>query len=78
MEILKTALNYYLKACQRATDRTTRKCFYDQAFGACQYHIMMFHNDQEQVEQMWNDYKEHFEEAVYNIAPSYFAKATDL
>ena len=78
METLKTTLNYYLKACQRATERTTRKSFYDQAFGACQYHIMMFHNDEGKVEQMWNDYKEHFEEAVYSIAPAYFAKATDL
>ena len=67
METLKTTLNYYLLACQRATDRTTRKCFYDQAFGACQYHIMMFHNDQEEAEKMWNSYRPAFEVLVYQL-----------
>lgn len=65
--MLANCLDYYLRACERAKDPLTRKTFYDQAFGACQYHIMVFHNDQEKVEQMWNNYKPKFEKLVYGI-----------
>ena len=66
--MLATCLDYYLRACKGAADRTTRKTFFDQAFGACQYHLMMFHDDQQKVERLWNDYKPEFEELVYGVA----------
>lgn len=65
--MLTNCINYYLRACERATDRQTRRTFYDQAFGACQYHLMMFHDDQQKVEQMWDNYKPQFEALVYGV-----------
>ena len=63
--MLANCLNYYLRACERATDRQTRRTFYDQAFGACQYHLMMSYGDQEKVEKMWDNYRSKFEALVY-------------
>lgn len=59
------ALDYYLKACKNAQDRPTKRTFCDQAFGAAQYHIMMFPNDQKKVETLWDDYKSQFEKIIY-------------
>lgn len=68
MIMLATCLDYYLGACERAQDRQTRRTFYDQAFGACQYHLMMRHDDQQKVERLWNDYKPEFEKLIYGVA----------
>lgn len=65
LNTLINALDYYLKACKRAEDKTTKRTFFDQAFGAAQYHIFMFPNDQQRVENLWNGYKPQFEEEVY-------------
>ena len=66
LNILINSLDYYIKACRNASDRATKRTFFDQAFGACQYHIMMFHNDQQKVEALWNvKYKPEFEELCY-------------
>jgi hypothetical protein len=58
-------LDYYYKACKRAIDLPTQRTFFDQAFGAAQYHIMMFPNDQKKVESLWDDYKSQFEKIIY-------------
>lgn len=62
---LATALNYYLKACRNTQDKRTQRTFCDQAFGAAQYHILMFPNDQKRVEDLWDVYKPQFEEIIY-------------
>lgn len=62
--MLATCLDYYLRACEYAKDRQTRKTLYDQAFGACQYHLMLSHDDQKKVEQMWDNYRPKFEKLV--------------
>ena len=59
------ALNYYLKACRNAQDKRIQRTFCDQAFGAAQYHILMFPNDQKRVEDLWDVYKPQFEKIIY-------------
>ena len=75
--MLANCLDYYLRACERATDRQTRRTFCDQAFGACQYHLMMFHDDQQKVELMWDNYKPKFEALVYQPESPSGATNTD-
>lgn len=65
LNTLINALEYYLKACKYAQDQRTKRTFYDQAFGAAQYHIMMFTNSQQGVEELWNVYKPQFETEIY-------------
>lgn len=65
LNTLINALNYYLKACRNAQDKRTQRTFCDQAFGAAQYHILMFPNDQKRVENLWDVYKPQFEEIIY-------------
>lgn len=57
-------LDYCLRACKRMRDRVGRKCFYDQAFGAVQYHIILFPSDMAEVEGLWNDYRVRFEKLI--------------
>lgn len=65
LNTLINALNYYLKACRNAQDKRTQRTFCDQAFGAAQYHILMFPNDQKRVEDLWDVYKPQFEEIIF-------------
>ena len=67
MKHLIAILDYYRSACHRATDYTTRRTFFDQAFGACQYHIYIFPDTQVDVEDLWNCYKKDFEEMLYYV-----------
>lgn len=67
MKILIDQLDYCVRACERMNERVARKCFYDQAFGAVQYHIILFPGDTAEVESLWNDYRVRFEEIVYGI-----------
>ncbi len=62
---LTLALDYYLKACKNAHDPRTQRTFVDQAFGAAQYHTMLFPNDLKKVENLWIDYKSQFEKIIY-------------
>ena len=65
MKNLTLILDYYLKACKKATDLRTKRTFFDQAFGACQYHIFIFPNDQVDVQNLWDEYKPQFETEIY-------------
>lgn len=65
--MLANCLDIYLRACELAEDRQTRRTLYDHAFGACEYHILIFHDDQEKVEQMWDIYRPKFEKLVYGV-----------
>jgi hypothetical protein len=67
MKNLITILDYYLKACQRATDLPTKRTFFDQAFGACQYHIFIFSYEQNEVQELWDTYKAQFEKNIYGV-----------
>lgn len=67
LNTLINALNYYIKACERATDPRTKRTFCDQAFGAAQYHILMFPNDQKRVEDLWDNYRSKFEALIYQL-----------
>ena len=60
-----SALNYYLKICRNAQDKRTQVTYYERAFGAAQYHILMFPNDRKRVEDLWDVYKPQFEEIIY-------------
>ena len=65
MKNLTLILDYYLNACKKATDLRTKRTFFDQAFGACQYHIFIFPNDQVDVQNLWDEYKPQFETEIY-------------
>ena len=65
MKILIERLDYLISLCERADNRIAKKCFYDQAFGALEYHTMLFPSDYAEAESLWNDYRVRFEELVY-------------
>lgn len=65
MENLTNILNYYLRACRNAQDTKTSKTFFDQAFGAVQYHLFVFPYTEKEVESLWNEYKAQFEYIIY-------------
>jgi hypothetical protein len=59
-------IDYLLGLCKKANNLIARKCFYDQAFGALQYHVALFPGDHAEAESLWNDYRVQFEELVYS------------
>lgn len=59
-------IDYLLGLCKKANNLTARKCFYDQAFGALQYHVTLFPSDFDEAESLWNDYRVQFEELIYS------------
>lgn len=61
-------LDYYLKACKNEQEKRDQRTFFDQAFGAAQYHVWLLPADQQEVEELWNCYKPQFEELVYGVA----------
>ena len=65
LKTLINALDYYLKACKNAHEKRDQRTFFDQAFGAAQYHIFLLPADQQEVEELWNCYKPQFEEIIY-------------
>ena len=67
MQSLIWSLDYYLKACTNTEEHTSKLAFFNQAFGACQYHIILFPAQQSEVEELWNCYKPQFEEIVYGV-----------
>lgn len=67
LNTLINALDYYLKACKNAQEKRDQKTFFDQAFGACQYHIWLLPADQQEVEELWNCYKPQFEKEIYGF-----------
>ena len=65
LNTLINVLDYYIKACKNSQDKGVKQNFCNQAFGACQYHLFVFPNDQKQVEALWDVYKPQFEEIIY-------------
>lgn len=64
MKTLKNYLDYTLKAAQNTC--FDAKTFYNQAFGAVQYHLIQFPQDECKVIAMWEDkYEPMFEKEIY-------------
>lgn len=67
MKNLTFMLDYYLNACHRATDIRTKRTFFDQAFGACQYHIFIYPTQEDEVKELWECYRKDFEKNIYGV-----------
>ena len=63
MEILKAYVMRCLRNCTKTT--TNRRIWMDQAFGAVQFYVEEHPSSFDEVEQMWNEIKPHFERWVY-------------
>ena len=64
MSTLINYLDYTLKAAKNPC--LEAKTFYNQAFGAVQYHLYQFPNDECKVIALWEDvYKPQFEKEIY-------------
>ena len=61
IDILVNALDAYIKLCKDEKDKTAKRMICERAFGACQYHVMMFPSDQRTAEYLWVIYKPQFE-----------------
>lgn len=68
MNTLIDLLNYYLSLVKHGDDKT-RIVFYNQAFGAVQYHSFLFPSQHCELEKLWNEtYKPQFEQLVYGVS----------
>ena len=66
MEKLREQLNYQLALCDRAYNQSTRKTFYDQAFGMAGMYMCLHPEEGEAVTMLWNDeYRPKFESMIY-------------
>jgi hypothetical protein len=65
LNTLINTLDYCLNGCKNANDQCLREIYFCQAFGAVQYHIFMFPNDEKKVENLWDVYKPQFEAEIY-------------
>jgi hypothetical protein len=64
MNTLTTYLNYTLNAAKNPCFEAST--FYNQAFGAVQYHLFQFPQDEYEVVKMWDEvYKPAFEAIIY-------------
>jgi hypothetical protein len=63
MELLKAYVMRCLSNCAKTT--TNRRIWMDQAFGAIQLYVEEHPSSFDEVEQMWNEIKPHFERWVY-------------
>lgn len=68
MDKLIQMLDYFLKACERATDTRTRRTFFDQATGAVQMYCLLNINEEHQVFALWDEtYYPKFDNLVYGV-----------
>ncbi len=68
MENLIIMLDYFLKACERATDTRTRRTFFDQATGAMQMYCLLNLDEEHQVFVLWDTtYYPKFDKLVYGV-----------
>lgn len=68
MDKLTEMLDYYISACHRNPDRTMRKAFFDQAFGAAEMFARLNPQDENAVYDMWLiTYRPLFEQYVYGV-----------
>jgi hypothetical protein len=68
MEKLIEFIELCLRSVKTTSDRTTRLKYYNQAFGAVQYHDFLHLTEYEELETLWNEtYRPQFEELVYGV-----------
>lgn len=68
MTALINYLDYQMRMTKATENLTYRKTFYEQAFGAVQYHLFLYPNDQEKIELLWGEvYRPQFEKLVYGV-----------
>lgn len=68
MDKLIEMLDYYIKACQRNSERRIREKFFDQAFGAAEMYTRLNPQDEIVVYDMWmTTYRPQFEQMVYGV-----------
>lgn len=66
MNTLINYLDYTLRAAKNPC--FDAKTFYNQAFGAVQYHLFQFPNDEAKVVKLWDEvYKPQFEKEMYDF-----------
>ena len=67
MKTLIYLLDYYLSLA-KSGDEKPRVVFYNQAFGAAQYHSFLYPGQHSDLEKLWNEtYKPQFEYYVYGV-----------
>lgn len=64
IDFLVNALDANIKLCENEKDKTAKRIICERAFGACQYHVLMFPSDQRRVEYLWGIYKPQFENTL--------------
>lgn len=62
-------LEEFLKYCLSQAKRANPLVFMHQAFGAAQYYLFVWEDEQEEVEALWDIYKPQFEELIYGVTP---------
>ena len=67
MKTLINLLDYYISLVKHG-DHKTRLVFFNQAFGAVQYHSFLYPSQHSELEKLWNEtYKPEFEKYVYGV-----------
>lgn len=62
-------LEEFLKYCLSQAKRANPLVFMHQAFGALQYYLFVWPDEEEEVSALWDIYKPQFEEAIYGETP---------
>lgn len=62
-------LEEFLKYCLSQAKRANPLVFMHQAFGAVQYYLFVWADEEEEVSAMWDVYKPQFEELIYGVTP---------
>ena len=65
MGVLEEFLKYCLSQAKRANPQT----FIHQAFGAVQYYLFVWPDEEDEVSALWDVYKPQFEELIYGVTP---------
>ena len=67
MKTLISILDDYISLV-KYSDHKTRLVFFEQAFGAVQYHNFLYPSQHSKLEKLWNEtYKPEFEKYVYGV-----------
>ena len=62
-------LEEFLKYCLSQANRANPMGFMHQAFGALQYYLFVWPDEEEEVSALWDIYKPQFEEVIYGETP---------
>lgn len=62
-------LEEFLKYCLHMAMRDHPQVFMHQAFGAVQYYLFVWPDEEDEASALWDIYKPQFEELIYGGAP---------